>query len=246
MRVAVLSDIHGNVWALEAALADAKAHAADVVVNAGDILSGPIEPAATADRLMALDLPTIAGNHERQLLACADRPGGPSDQFAFEHTTEAHRAWLRALPATLTLDDAVFVCHGTPTSDCTYWLEEVVAGGVRLASQESIVARAGAHPHSHGLLVCGHSHVPRVVALGDGRLVVNPGSVGLQAYTDDHPVAHAVENGSPHLRYALCTRTRGAWDVDLRCVTYPHDRAVAAARRHGREDWARWLETGRA
>src|SRR5207253_6717961 len=111
------------------------------LVNAGDILSGPLEPAATADRLLALGLPTIAGNHERQLLACAERPGGPSDQFAFERTTEAHRAWLRALPGTVSIDDALFVCHGTPTSDCVYWLEEVDARGVRLAAQETIAAR---------------------------------------------------------------------------------------------------------
>ncbi|MDZ4355615.1 MAG: metallophosphoesterase family protein, partial [Variovorax sp.] len=70
MRIVALSDIHGNLPALNAVLADVARRGADLIVNCGDILSGPLWPAETAERLMALDLPTIAGNHERQLLRC--------------------------------------------------------------------------------------------------------------------------------------------------------------------------------
>ena len=65
LRIAAISDIHGNLPALEAVLADIARRGADLVVNCGDILSGPLWPAETAERLMALNLPTIAGNHER-------------------------------------------------------------------------------------------------------------------------------------------------------------------------------------
>ena len=68
MKVAAISDIHGNLPALDAVLADIATQSVDVIVNLGDILSGPLWGAATADRLMPLELPTIAGNHERQLL----------------------------------------------------------------------------------------------------------------------------------------------------------------------------------
>src|SRR3954454_10015468 len=101
MRIALISDIHGNRWALAAVLDHIARQRVDAIWNLGDILSGPLEPGATADLLAPLALPTIRGNHERQLLACAERPGAPSDQFAFAHTEPRHHDWLRALPATL-------------------------------------------------------------------------------------------------------------------------------------------------
>ena len=109
MRIAILSDIHGNIWALEAAVADAKRQGAELIVNAGDILSGPLEPAATADYLMPLHFPTIRGNHDRQLLACEQQRGDAADQFAFERTSSVQRDWLRSLPATLALSDQVYM-----------------------------------------------------------------------------------------------------------------------------------------
>lgn len=244
LRIAVLSDIHGNVWALEAVLADLRRQEVDVTVNAGDLLSGPLEPAATADLLLSLELPTVAGNHERQLLACEQEPGGPSDQFAFEHVSRRHRDWLRGLPAVLDVGGAALLCHGTPSSDRTCLLEVVEPEGVRMASPEELAARAG--PVRQGLVLCGHSHLPGARSLPDGRLLVNPGSVGLQAYVDDQPFHHGVENGSPHARYAICEQGPAGWGVAFRCVGYDHQRAAAAAERNGRPDWARWLATGRA
>lgn len=243
IRIAALADIHGNLWALEAALEDLKHQGADVIVNVGDVLSGPLEPASTADLLMSLDIPTVAGNHERQLLACEQGRGGLSDQYAFEHTTERHRAWMRALPPTLDVAGVALVCHGTLSSDRTYFLEDVGPGGVRPASAATLEARAEGADRS--LIICGHSHLPSARSLSGGRLVVNPGSVGLQAYDDDHPCFHTIENGSPYARYAICEQTRKGWNVRFRSVEYDRGRAVEMAWRNGREDWARWLATGR-
>jgi predicted phosphodiesterase len=244
MRIAALSDIHGNIWALEAVLADVKRRGADLIVNLGDILSGPLEPAATADLLMSLSLPTIRGNHERQLLACAHRRGGESDQFAYEHTTAVHRDWVRSLPPVTTLPGGVFLCHGTPANDLVYFLEHLDASGARLADNAEIERNAEGIEHS--LILCGHSHKPRTCAISNGRLVVNPGSVGLQAYSDDHAHYHKIENGSPHARYAICESTSAGWQVEQRCVAYDFGKAVATARRNGRDDWAAWLASGRA
>jgi predicted phosphodiesterase len=243
MRLAALSDIHGNLWALEAALADIRSQGADLVVNLGDILSGPLEPGATADLLMTSGLPTIAGNHERQLLACEAKRGGPSDQYAFDHTTPAQRAWLRGLPGTLAVSDEVFLCHGTPQSDLTYLLEEVRPDG--MASPPDALVEARAATVAQSLILCGHSHLPRTRALSRDRLVVNPGSVGLQAYEDEAPYFHRVENGTPHLRYALCDRTARGWNVTYRLIEYDHESAAEAALSRGRPEWARWLRTGR-
>jgi len=244
VRLAVISDIHGNIRALEAVLARVRALGdIDRLVVAGDLLSGPLEPSETADALMALDAATIRGNHERQLLACADAPGGASDQYAFEHTTARQRAWLATLPATLELAPDVLVCHGTPETDLVYLCEELDGGPVKLAPDAVIAGRlAGVR---HALVLSGHSHHPRTVRLSTGQLVVNAGSVGLQAFTGDSPHPHHVENGSPHARFVVCERTPRGWQVEQHLISYDWDAASESAARHGRPEWARWLRSGR-
>jgi predicted phosphodiesterase len=243
-RIAVVSDIHGNAHALEAVLACIRAMGdVEMVVNCGDILSGPVEPAATADLLIELAWPTIRGNHERQLLACAAGPGAASDQFAFEATSDEHRRWLAGLPEGLDLGGEVLVCHGTPGADLEYLLETVTPRGMRAASWDEVAGRLG--EGSHGLVLCGHSHTPRAMAMPGGPLVVNPGSVGLQAYDADYPHPHEAVNGSPHARFAVCERGARGWSVRRHAVAYDWDRAADTAKRNGREDWEFRLRTGR-
>ena len=246
MKIAALSDIHGNLPALEAVLADIAAQPVDLTVNLGDILSGPLWIAETADRLMALGLPTIAGNHERQLLNDAPQRMGASDAHAAARLRDGHRAWLSALPKTLQLTPEVFCCHGTPDSDLQYFLETVAPEGVRRATLAEATTRAGGTMRgvAHAVILCGHTHVPRVMQLADGRLAVNPGSVGLQAFDDLHPHPHLVENASPHARYALLTRLRAGWQVELRSVPYDHEAAARLAETNERPDWADALRTG--
>lgn len=246
MRLAVLSDIHGNLHALDAVLADIADSGADLAVNLGDIVSGPLWITETAERLMALDIPTIRGNHERQVLASDVAAMGPSDAFAAARLQPRQRLWLARLPATLQLSHEVFCCHGTPDSDRVYFLESVDPAGLRPATQAEAFARAGRAQQGvrHGVILCGHTHVPRALRLLDGRLVVNPGSVGLQAYDDDYPHPHLVENGTPHARYALLTRRPAGWQVELRAVPYDAEPAAQLAEHHGRPDWAGALRTG--
>src|ERR1700679_1249345 len=98
MKIAAVSDIHGNLFALDAVLADIERRGVDLIVNLGDILSGPLQPRETAERLMALELPTIRGNHERQVLSLDPGRMGPSDRHAFDSLGESHRAWMAQLP----------------------------------------------------------------------------------------------------------------------------------------------------
>lgn len=96
------------------------------------------------------------------------------------------------------------------------------------------------------VVLCGHSHVPRAMAVPAGPLVVNPGSVGMPAYTADTPRPHAMEAGAPHARYAILSRVGDAWSVMHIAVPYPWDVAAATARVNGRPEWARWLASGLA
>jgi predicted phosphodiesterase len=242
--------------ALDAVLVDIARRGADGIVNGGDILSGPLWPAETAERLMALALPTIAGNHERQLLACATRKGGASDAFAFDHTRPEHRAWLASLPGTMDLGDGVYLCHGQPASDVHYLLETVVpatenAAGSRLATTDELHHRLHNSPGANAqLVISGHSHLPRAVWLAHprngtgGTLVTNAGSVGLQAYDDDHGRYHVHQTGSPHARYLLCECTAAGWCASIIAVPYDWQTASAQAARNGAPAWARWLATG--
>jgi len=122
-------------------------------------------------------------------------------------------------------------------------METVDRAGQRPANYEEVVDRAGDAQAS--LILCGHTHVPRSMQLDDGRLVVNPGSVGLQAYDDDLPYPHKAENGTPHARYAVVERTGAGWSVEHYAVAYDWQAAAEVAARHGREDWAYALRTGR-
>jgi hypothetical protein len=82
--------------------------------------------------------------------------------------------------------------------------------------------------------------------LADGRLVVNPGSVGLQAFAwEEHAHPHVMEAGSPHARYALLERGAHGWTVAHVAVAYDWGSAAYLAQRHGRPEWAHALRHGR-
>ncbi|QTH19466.1 metallophosphoesterase family protein [Rhizorhabdus wittichii] len=244
MRIAAISDIHGNLAALDAVLADIGRRGVDRIVNLGDILSGPLDPAATADRLIALDLPTIRGNHERQLLTLEPAAMGASDAHAAPLLTDAHRAWLTSLPATMRLAPDILLCHGTPDSDLDYYLDHVGPDGVRPATADEIAARTG--PETAALILCGHTHLPRAHRRPNGQMIVNPGSVGLPAYADDRPFPHVMESGTPQACYAIAERQAdGGWTAEPIAVDYDWEAAARAAEAQERPDWAIALRTGR-
>jgi predicted phosphodiesterase len=241
-RFAAVADIHGNLPALETVIEDLARRGIDMVVNLGDHVSGPLWPRETARALMQLAWTHIAGNCDRQVAQIAPSQLGPSDRFAAERLEAGEMAWLRVLPPTATPISGVFLCHGTPDDDTKYLMEVVEPSRVRLARPGELRDRLGSIDATT-LVLCGHSHVPRVVRVGD-MLVVNPGSVGLPAYEHDDPYPHEMETGAPDARYAILERRGGEWSAELVAVPYSYHDAVRQAERRGREDWAVALRTG--
>lgn len=244
MRIAVIADAHGNLRALEAVRSDIRRHSPDVVVNLGDHLSGPLQAAATADLLMESGYIQIRGNHDRQLLDRPPEKMGPSDRAAFGHLTTRHKTWLASLPATQMLGERILLCHGTPSDDLEYLLEEIHQKEAHVASPERIRRRLGATKVA--VVLCGHSHIPRIVSAEGGVTAVNPGSVGLPAYDDTEPSLHYMETGSPHARYAILDEEAGAFRVHFVAVEYDWEAASREAAAEHRPDWACALRTGYA
>lgn len=244
-RFALLSDIHGNLPALQAVADDLASRDVRYVFNLGDSLSGPLLARETADFLIARGWPTLAGNHERNLLSPDPARLEASDAHALAELQAAHLAWLRGLPAILRPAPDVLLCHGTPSSDTTYALETIAQGRMALASPAELTQRLGSADQPGHLIACGHSHQPRALLGPGGACLVNPGSVGLPAYRDDDHAPHRVETGAPHARYAVAERGRCGWSVSLLAVAYDFEPMARLAERHGRADWAQALRTGR-
>ncbi|MCJ8311284.1 MAG: metallophosphatase family protein [Hyphomicrobiales bacterium] len=242
MKFAALVDIHGNSFALEAVFQDMEKLGIKDVVNLGDFFSGPLDATKTAAMLMERNFASVRGNHDRYLVEQKRSDMGPSDQVAFDQLSEEHLRWIADLPTTRTVNEDVFLCHAMPVSDATYWLERVEQNGVvRPAGLAEVSAEADGV--GADLILCAHSHLPRCVRLTDGRIIVNPGSVGCPAYEDEFPVRHYMQTGTPNASYAILERRNGEWSVTFRSVPYDTRMAVRLALKNGRQDWARALQT---
>jgi predicted phosphodiesterase len=242
MRLAIVSDIHGNLAALEAVVSDIRQRGVDQIVNLGDSLSGPLLPLETAQFLMAEGWPSLAGNHERQILAHNSQCLGASDEYAYSQLSAKEFSWLKSLAPSTRLTAEIFLCHGTPSSDIDYFLETIENGVVRLAISEEVEVRMGVELAP--LVACGHTHVPRAIHTNRGQLVVNPGSVGLPAYDDIHPVPHVIQTGSPNARYAIVEKVQRGWSVSLLSVPYDNRSMAQLAGLRGRAEWKHALLTG--
>ena len=166
MRVAALYDIHGNLPALDAVLAEVDA---DVILVGGDFVAGPW-PAETYERLTSLegDVRFIRGNADREVVE--EEPGRAPPElmdFVRGRLSDDAFSFLRSLPLTETIDRVLF-CHATPRDD-----KEIFT---RVSPEESW--REALDGVDADIVVCGHTHIQFDRPIGDIR-VVNAGSVGM-------------------------------------------------------------------
>jgi predicted phosphodiesterase len=245
-RYAVMADIHGNVWALQAVLEDAAERNATDYINLGDSLYGPLKPNDTYALLREKNIISIAGNQDRLIISASSQQiaENPTLQYVLEDLDDEAIDWLNHLPSSMVLDKTLFLCHGAPGSDTTYLLEDVSSGIPRIRDNHAISQLL--EGQDFPVFLCGHSHLPHTVQLAFGKIVINPGSVGLPAFSDDAPVLHRMETGSPHADYALLEKKNNVWQVIHVKVPYTHYEATRQAGSLGREDWGYALLNGRA
>lgn len=227
-RIAVLSDIHGVLPALEAVLAEPEVAAADLIVLTGDIAAGP-QPVATLDRLIALGerVRWIRGNTDRELVRLArgveTTIPAPVAPWAAAELRGEHVDLLAALPLTERLEvrglGGVLFCHATPRDD-----EEVVLVDSSYERWHEVLGDVGP---AVSTVVCGHTHMP-FIRVVDCRLLVNPGSVGMPY-------------GSTGAHWALLGGTSGP-AVQLRRTLFDTEAAcrslVESSGYPGIEEWA--------
>ncbi|TIO07335.1 metallophosphoesterase family protein [Mesorhizobium sp.] len=248
MRIAVLADIHGNILALDAVLDDLRQRGgADLVVNLGDCVSGPLWPRETMERLEALDLPTVRGNHDRRVARDPlDDAMWPSDRYAYDRLKPAQREALFAIPLTLEIAPGVTAFHARPDHDEKYLTDTMADGRLVRAPLAAIKRRLAALDPACRIVLCGHSHRSELIRIPDGPVVFNPGSIGCPAYDDPTPPAHVSEQGSPHARYGIIELGEpGRPDrFEAIAVDYDHEAAARQAEQAGRPEWAHALRTG--
>jgi predicted phosphodiesterase len=224
-RIAVLADVHGNLPALEAAIADLEAEGVDEVLVGGDLVGRGPQGTAVVERIRDRGWPSVQGNHEEYLLAFRARDVPESwlhdeewaaSRWMAAELSEETADWIARLPFALIAESApgLRLVHGTPASN-----------------REGIGPWTGperTHEHwskvDEPLLVVAHTHRPLVrhvdgVAGRMSGLVVNVGSVGLPF------------NRDPRAQYAIFTapeRDGGEWGVELRQVEYAREDTLDA------------------
>jgi putative phosphoesterase len=212
MRLALISDIHGNACALDAVAADIQREGVEHLVCLGDVASGP-QPRQCIARVRELGCPAVAGNADEELItgdleSLADQPDHDKltdlVSWAADQLTEGDVATLRSYQPTVSfsLGEVKLLCyHGSPRSN-----HEAVA----MSTPEEALAKIFVATDAV-LLVGGHTHVQMLRRWRD-RLIINPGSIGLPFYLD----SSGREHNPAFAEWAMVTAERGRLSVDFR------------------------------
>jgi putative phosphoesterase len=221
VRVAAISDIHGNLPALEAVLREVQAAKPDLIVVCGDVASGPM-PAETIDLLRGLGKARfVRGNADRGLIDefdgkdAAPMPG-PFAGWCAKEIDHAQRDFLASFETTVTVEGvdglgSVLFCHASPRNDTDIFTAETPPGRIR-----TLMAGVNA-----AVVVCGHTHMQFDRTVENLR-IVNPGSVGMPY-------------GAPGAYWAMLGP-----DVEMRKTDYDRERAAARMRAKGSDDATRF------
>ena len=245
MKIAILSDIKSNVYALEEVIKDTKTKQVDVVLNLGDSFYGPIAPRETYDLIRKNQFITLCGNEDRKILESTPAQLEENDtlRYVFNDLDDDILHWIQDLPFEKIIGEEYYMIHGTYKDDSLYMLEDISSGRAILKADKDILETID--DIKSKFIMCGHSCIPRCSNLSSGQVAISPGAVGLQAFKDTYPVEHIVENNSPDASYVILNVEDGKYGIELVKVPYDYEKAALRATENGRDDWAYSLRTGK-
>ncbi|OEK09562.1 hypothetical protein A8C32_12730 [Flavivirga aquatica] len=241
-KIAIISDIHANSWALKEVLRDIETKKIDTVLNLGDSLYGPLDPKGTFELLLENNTKSISGNQDRFIIENVHNTTNISTlEYVKSSLGNDSINWLKELPFDLTHNN-IYCCHGNPVNDSISLLERINTDYVGVQTNDEIEITLS--NIKENIVVCGHSHLARMVKTKN-KTIINPRSIGLPAYNDDLPIPHKMESLSPHAKYAILKINTNEINVELISVDYDFEAAARAAEKNNRNDWAKWIRTGR-
>ncbi len=245
MRLAVISDVHGNLSALTAVLQDFETTTPDQTVLLGDVANFGPQPHETLTKLKELDFPTVMGNTDASLLQppTLESIENPTDDTPFflavenwcaEQLTEEDQHYIRTFQPTIKLEiDGVsaLLFHGSPRS-----YNDIIKAATPEETLDEFFAGEKAQ-----VMAGGHTHTQLLRRYKDG-LLINPGSVGLP-FLYAQVAKEKVEVVNPHwAEYALVETVHGQPSVTFRRVPYDVTPLIGAARSSIMPYAERWLE----
>lgn len=239
MRLAIISDIHGNAYALDVTLADIKAQGVDQVVCLGDAIQGGAQPAETVQRLRDLSCPVIMGNADAWLLTGQETGNEgvtPAQeevrQWALARLSEADRTFIAAFVPTiripLTDSDGLLCFHGSPAS-----FDDIILPTMSYDEVRPYFAGQDARWFTGG-----HTHVQQIRRVGDG-FYFNPGSIGV-AYSHDQPEDDF--HLDPWAEYAILIATGTTVSLEFRQVPFDVATLLEVTRLSGRPNLERVIK----
>lgn len=242
-KIVIISDIHGNSWALREVLDDIKNKGIETIINLGDSLYGPLDPKGTFELLVENNVISISGNEDREIIENIESiSNNETIEYVKSQIDKKVIDWLKSLPFDFVFENEIYCCHASPESDTTYLLESIHTDYISIKNNKEIDATL--KNISQEIVVCGHSHVPRIVETFN-KTIINAGSVGCPAYDDDLPIPHKMENFNPRARYSILTKIENTIRIEQVAINYDFETAALKAEENNRNDWAKWIRTGR-
>jgi putative phosphoesterase len=235
MRIAIISDMHGNDLAFEAVEADIKNQKIDQVVCLGDAIQGGPQPAKVVQRLRRLNCPVVMGNADAWLISGQETAddGIPPERlkkmgeirlWSLSQLTEDDVDFIAKFQPTVTIklqDGPDLLCfHGSPTS-----FDDII---LPAASEEELQKFLGSY--TDHILTGGHTHAQQIRRTGD-LFFFNPGSVGF-AYSHSQPDTSF--HADPWAEYAILTVESGQVSLEFRRVPFDPKELIRIYRESGR------------
>jgi predicted phosphodiesterase len=231
MRIALISDIHGNCFALDVTLADLRSQSVDQIICLGDAIQGGAQPTETVQRLRELGCPIVMGNADAFLLGEEKGATEPVSQqtrdvraWTLSQLSADDQAFIRSFQPTVeaTLDDGqrLLCFHGSPTS-----YNDILLPRTPAEEWERVLG-----PYAPAIMTGGHTHTQQLRRMGGG-MFFNPGSVGL-AY--DVLQAPDELQMNAWAEYAVLTAEQGRLSLDFRRVPYDVEQIIAIYHASGR------------